>query len=112
MLIRGKKSDPIRPRYSWVYLGKASFREIVGNGPPLGERLPDTYKIKKDVEDEDEYEDDTTVLIGAIELHRLVLEDYSQLKRRAKEITEAIINATCSIRHGSKEVRDAVTIEA
>ena len=35
-------------------------------------------------------------LTSGTELHRLVVEDCAQLKRRADEITEAIINITCS----------------
>ena len=44
---------------------------------------------------------------GAIELHRLALQDYNQLERRAAEINEENINATCSVNDGVewKEVK-------
>ena len=35
-------------------------------------------------------------LTGAIELHRLVLEDYDQLERRSGELKTWFINSTCS----------------
>ena len=55
----------------------------------------------------DDY-DTTFKLSGAIELHRLTLEDPAQLKRRGEEITAAIINSTCSSADGKhKEVRQA-----
>ena len=47
-------------------------------------------------------------LTSGTELHRLVVEDFAQLKRRADEITEAIINITCSYDKGQvREVRQA-----
>ena len=64
-----------------------------GDERPLDEKLPDNF----------EFEVKETILVssceltGAIELHRLVLDDPDQLKRRKEEITEAMINATCSI---------------
>ena len=39
----------------------------------------------------------TWKLSGAIELHRLALEDRAQLERREEEITAEIIDATCSM---------------
>ena len=50
----------------------------------------------------------TCELEGAIELHRLTVEDFAQLERRAEEITEEIIDATCTVDDGdAKEVRHA-----
>ena len=47
-------------------------------------------------------------MAGGIELHRLACEDYNQLERRAAEINEENINATCSLDDGwLKEVRQA-----
>ena len=47
-------------------------------------------------------------LTSGTELHRLVVEDCAQLKRRADEITEAIINITCSYDNGQvREVSQA-----
>ena len=39
---------------------------------------------------------DTWNLTGAIELHRLVLQDNDQLKKRKDEITKTIIDSTCA----------------
>ena len=39
----------------------------------------------------------TYELEGAIELHRLVVEDLNQLERRADEMDEAVFDATCSV---------------
>ena len=48
---------------------------------------------------------------GAIELHRMAVEDLAQLERRKEEIKTAIINATCSMTFDDgyicKEVRQA-----
>ena len=44
---------------------------------------------------------------GAIELHRLVVEDFTQLERRAEEIDEAVIDATCTVEDIGEEVRHA-----
>ena len=63
---------------------------IIGGELPLGGKLPEfefrtpwgrTWKLTS----------------GPIELHRLVVEDPAQLKRRKEEITVAIVNATCSL---------------
>ena len=43
-------------------------------------------------------------LTGAIELHRLVLEDYAQLERRAGELKAEFINSTCTRDGNIKEV--------
>ena len=44
-------------------------------------------------------------MTSAIQLHRLVLEDYDQLKKRKDEITKTIIDSTCAINDDSyKEV--------
>ena len=39
--------------------------------------------------------------LDPFELHRLACEDYNQLERRAAEITEENINATCSLDNGN-----------
>ena len=45
---------------------------------------------------------------GGIELHRLAVEDFDQLERRADEINEENIKATCTADDGFfKEVRQA-----
>ena len=52
----------------------------------------------------------TFKLSGAIELHRLAVDDPAQLERRKEEITAAIINTTCSMALDDvlyKEVRQA-----
>ena len=60
-----------------------------GGERPLGEKLPDGFKVK-------EPSGVTWNLTGAIELHRLVLEDYAQLERRAGELKAEFINSTCT----------------
>ena len=68
---------------------------------PLGEKVPDGF----DVRDRD---GQPWKQIGGMELHRLVLEDFDQLERRADEIKEENVNSTCSINDGRvKEVRQA-----
>ena len=65
----------------------------------LGEKLPNNVELEVK-------EGDTVKLTGAIELHRLAVEDLEQLKKRAEEINEAIANATCSVDDGDiEEVR-------
>ena len=59
----------------------------------LGEKLPNNVELEVK-------EGDTVKLTGAIELHRLAVEDLEQLKKRAEEINEAIVNATCSVDDG------------
>ena len=66
--------------------------EVAGGGEQaLGEKLPDSIKVKSPQGFTCKLTD------GAIELHRLAMEDPVQLRRRAEEITVDIINATCSI---------------
>ena len=81
------------------------IEEVAGGGElPLDEKLPDICEC----EFEDPISGDTCDLTGAIELHRLALEDPVQLERRAEEITVEIINSTCSMTHyvgWYKEVR-------
>ena len=66
--------------------------KVTGGGGerPLGEKLPDGFEVKDD-------EGETYNLTGAIELHRLVLQDYDQLKKRKDEITRKIIESTCAV---------------
>ena len=77
--------------------------EIAGGGGgerPLGEKLPDVFEFKTPW--------GTRKLTGGVELHRLVVEEFDQLERRAGEINEENINATCSANDGVwKEVRQA-----
>ena len=62
-----------------------------GGERPLGEKLPDGFEVKDD-------EGETIKkLTGAIELHRLVLQDYDQLKKRKDEITRKIVDSTCAV---------------
>ena len=56
----------------------------------MGEKLPGNFEVKHLL-------GGTYKLSGAIELHRLALEDPAQLERRKEEITTAILNSTCSI---------------
>ena len=42
---------------------------------------------------------------GAIELHRLAVEDPAQLERRKEEIMVAIVNATCSFKRCKSSLR-------
>ena len=66
--------------------------KVTGGGGerPLGEKLPDGFEVKDN-------EGETFNLTGAIELHRLVLQDYDQLKKRKDEITRKIIDSTCAV---------------
>ena len=54
----------------------------------MGGKLPNNYEVKIR---------GITYMDGAIELHRLAVEDPAQLERRKEEITVAIVNATCSM---------------
>ena len=63
-----------------------------GGERPLGEKLRDGFEVRCD----------TYKLTGAIELHRLVSEDYNQLLKRKDEITKTIIESTCSIRYSHR----------
>ena len=58
----------------------------------------DDKTLKPEVKKDDDSK--TLKLQGAIELHRLVVEDFDELKRRAEDIDEAIVNATCSVDDG------------
>ena len=58
-----------------------------GGERPLGEKLRDGFEVRCD----------TYKLTGAIELHRLVSEDYNQLLKRKEEITSTIIDSTCAV---------------
>ena len=58
-----------------------------GGERPLGEKLRDGFEVRCD----------TYKLTGAIELHRLVSEDYNQLLKRKDEITSTIIDSTCAV---------------
>ena len=64
--------------------------------------MPGNFEVKN-------HRGNTWTLLEAIELHRLVL--VAQLERRKEEITEAIINSTCSMTiddgYICKEVRQA-----
>ena len=66
--------------------------KVTGGGGerPLGEKLPDGFVVKDNGGDQ-------WNLTGAIELHRLVLEDYDQLKKRKDEITRKIVDSTCAV---------------
>ena len=79
------------------------YKNAAGGGErPLGEKLPNGFEFKSAW-------GDTYKLTGrAIELHRLAVEDFDQLERRADEIKEENINATCSfVDRPYKEVRQA-----
>ena len=66
--------------------------KVLGGGGerPLGEKLPNGFVVK----------DGSNIwnLTGAIELHRVVLEDnpFHQLQKQKDEITRKIIDSTCS----------------
>ena len=86
-----------------IYDNKQPASDVTGGGVrPLGEKLPDNFKVKAPG---GSTRGTTYKLTGAIELHRLALEDFAQLERRAEQINEVIINTTCSINDEDKEVR-------
>ena len=60
---------------------------------PLGEKLPGQCQVKTSW-------GETRWLHGGIELHRLAVEDFDQLERRADEINEENLNSTCSDNDG------------
>ena len=66
--------------------------KVTGGGGerPLGEKLPDGFEVK-------DIDGKTWTLTGAIELHRLALQDYDQLKKRKDEITRKIVDSTCAV---------------
>ena len=69
--------------------------EVAGGGErPLDKKLPDGFKVKTPILKPSGFR--TWPLTGAIELHRLVLEDYAQLERRAGELKAELINTTCT----------------
>ena len=70
-----------------------SYNDAGGGGRPLSEKWSDLLTVK-------DKKHEIWELKGATELHRLALEDFSQLERRAEEIDEAIVNATCTIMDG------------
>ena len=59
-----------------------------GGGRFLAEKLPDNFVFKT-------LEGFTHMLSGALEVHNLAVQD--KLKGREEELTEEIINATCTI---------------
>ena len=63
----------------------------------LAEKLPDNLEFK--------LQDYFIRLSGALELHRLALQD--KLKGREAELTEDIINATCTVNGCYKEVSES-----
>ena len=86
-----------------IYYDEQPAGEFAGGGrQSLGEKLPDNFKVKAPGGIS---RGSTYMLTGAIMLHQLALEDFAQLARRAEEINGAIINTTCSINDGHKEVR-------
>ena len=73
--------------------------EVAGGGGgerPLGEKLPGQCQVKTSW-------GETRWLHGGIELHRLAVEAFDQLERRADEINEENINSTCSFYGGYYE---------
>ena len=70
-----------------------SYNDAGGGGRPLSEKWSDLLTVK-------DKKHEIWELKGATELHRLALEDFSQLEGRAEEIDEAIVNATCTIMDG------------
>ena len=67
------------------------FNKVTGGGGerPLDEKLPDGIEVQ------DKW--NKWNLTGAIELHRLVLQDHDQLKKRKDEITKTLIDSTCAV---------------
>ena len=70
--------------------------KVTGGERPLGEKLPDGFEAK--LRWGGPYF--TWNLTGALELHRLVVEDYDQLEKRKEEITSTIIDSTCAMDDG------------
>ena len=64
--------------------------KVTGGERPLGEKLPNGFEVKDN-------NGDPFNLTGALELHRLVVEDYDQLEKRKEEITSTIIDSTCAM---------------
>ena len=61
----------------------------------LSEKLPDNIELEVK-----KHDSNAVKLTGAIELHRLAVEDLDQLKKRVDEINAEIVNATCSVDDG------------
>ena len=80
------------------------FDDVAAGGGerPLGEKLNDHFEFKSP--------NGATCKLtgGAIELHRLTVEDFHQLERRADEINEENINDTCTLDGNLKEVRQTI----
>ena len=72
-------------------------KDAGGGGRFLAEKLPDNLEFK--------LQDYFIRLSGALELHRLALQD--KLKGREAELTEDIINATCTVNGCYKEVSES-----
>ena len=75
-----------------------------GSGGLLSEKLPDKSKLevmfKKGKKGKETVTTITHFVTGAIELHRLAVLDFEELQKRKDEITEDIVNATCSYDDG------------
>ena len=79
---------------------------IGGRGErPLGEKLPDGFTVRnkeRRTRRQRQRNKGSWLLYrpwklnGAIELHRLAVEDYEQLEKQKDEITSGIINSACS----------------
>ena len=79
------------------------------SGRPLCENLPDKTNLTVTYKKGKKGKETVTSIIshlvtGAIELHRLAVLDFDELERRKDEITEDIVNATCSYDDGHTEV--------
>ena len=70
----------------------------------MSEKLPDKSKLevmfKKGKKGKETVTTITHLVTGAIELHRLAVLDFEELQKRKDEITEDIVNATCSYDDG------------
>ena len=79
-----------------------------GSGGALSEKLPHKSKLevifKKGKKGKETVTTITHLVTGAIELHRLAVLDFEELQKRKDEITEDIVNATCSYDDGHTEV--------
>ena len=58
----------------------------------LSEKLPDNIELEVK-----KHDSNAVKLTGAIELHRLAVEDLDQLKKRVDELNAEIVNTTCSV---------------
>ena len=70
----------------------------------MSEKLPDKSKLevmfRKGKKGKETVTTITHLVTGAIELHRLAVLDFEELQKRKDEITEDIVNATCSYDDG------------